>query len=104
MSNKLKFTKHPIYRNGELVYMAYVAMDYLDDTQNFDIYVVIKKRFFKFFWVKVHEASYRNVDPITATKKAIEEYENYRKKEKYQTHKVNVHMVNFMNWDGELEN
>lgn len=103
MGEKLKYYKHPIYRNGKLVYKAYVAMRYLDNNKDFETHVYIKKKKFWLFWVKVNEDCYRNIEPIEATQKVIKEYEGFKRSEKYQTHKVNVHMVNFMDWDGELE-
>lgn len=103
MSEKLKYYKHPIYKKGKLIYQSYVAMDYLHNSQDFDVYVYIKKRFLWLFWIKVHEFSSRNLDPKSATRKTIEEYENDRKKEKYQTLKMNTHIINYMSWDGDLD-
>jgi hypothetical protein len=100
---ELKYYKHPIYRKGKLAYKAYVAMDYLHKKEEFDIYVYIKKKFLGLFWIRVHEFSTRNLEPELATRKAIGEFENHRKKEKYDTFKLNTHIINFMGWDGELD-
>ncbi|WP_044640154.1 hypothetical protein [Risungbinella massiliensis] len=98
--SETKWFQKKIEKDGKK-YKVKIAMEFLNSNKGFNTYVTLYKKKV-FFYTKVEEGFYRDLEPIQAVEKLISSYESSRRSEKYQTHKVNSYMDHFMEWDGRF--